>query len=49
MGWQSKGVRFTAAGAAAALEFHSLNPPGYWGPVIDNVRVAPAALAANCT
>src|ERR1035441_5773884 len=49
MGWVTKTLPFTAAGTATAIEFYSPNP-GYWGPVIDNVRVvAGGGTAPTCT
>ena len=49
MGWVTKTLPFTAAGTATAIEFYSPNP-GYWGPVIDNVRVvAGGGTTPTCT
>jgi uncharacterized protein (TIGR03437 family) len=49
MGWVTKTLPFTAAGTATAIEFYSPNP-GYWGPVIDNVKVvAGGGTTPTCT
>ena len=43
MGWQSRSWRFVAKGSSSTLSFDSLDTEnGYFGPVIDNVRVQTA-------
>ena len=50
MGWVTKTIPFTAAGTTTSIEFYDTDAPGYWGPVIDNVRVlAGGASTASCS